>query len=185
MSLATFGCRSFAAQTFLPLSGVATSVPQAVHYRVLLAVQSVLQGLGLASIEAANIVVSKAPWVDRWVYAGSTQGLPLLFVSPLGSETMSADEGTNRRDDVGYPCLLVFCQSPDHSQTENLNRYLLWRERVHRAFRNQPLAGVDEILTCRAEPREIVVQEEFVRGVWQSTTALRFISRETRGPLDF
>ena len=152
-----------------------------VHYSCLLAVQGALQGLSLPGITSSNIVVVKFPWLDRAEAAGLVSGYPAVLISPFGHETMFRSEGTNVRDDVTYPCLVVFIQAPDNDLRANQNRYLLWRQMTHRAFRNQNLPGVNEIITCRVEPHEIGVHEEFVKGVWHSATVLEFISREVRG----
>jgi hypothetical protein len=154
---------------------------QSVHYSCLQAVQSTLQELSLPGITASNIVVMKFPWLDRAEAAGLLRGYPAVLVSPFGQETMFRSDGTNIRDDVTYPCLVVFIQAPDDDLQANQNRYLLWRQMTHRAFRNQNLPGVNEIITCRVAPREIGVQAEFVKGVWHSATVLEFISREVRG----
>lgn len=187
MSLRTFAARTFAGRTWLAVRGAAQGDPLSVHYRCLLAAQAKIRSLGMPGIDPASVIVSKTPWVDRWVNPELGYAFPLVFICPDMSETMPPADGTNRADDVGYACLVVFVQSPDNSQTDNLNRYLLWREQVHRALRNRPLGvvqssiAVPEIITCRVEPRSVLVGEEFVRGVWQSATLLRFISREPRG----
>lgn len=164
-----------------PFAAATAAQAQSVHYACLLAVQGTLKSLGLPGIASANIVVVKFPWLDRAEAAGLVRGYPAVLVSPFGRETMFRSEGTNVRDDVTYPCLVVFIQAPDDDLQANQNRYLLWRQMTHRAFRNQNLPGVNEIITCRVEPHEIGVHEEFVKGVWHSATVLEFVSREPRG----
>jgi hypothetical protein len=164
-----------------PFAATPAAEPESVHYSCLVAVQEVLQGLGLPGIAAGNIVVVKFSWLDRAEAAGLVEDYPAVLVSPFGRETMFHSEGTNVRDDVTYPCLVVFIQAPDDDLQANQNRYLLWRQMTHRAFRNQNLPGVSEIITCRIEPRDIGVHEEFVKGVWHSATVLEFVSREVRG----
>jgi hypothetical protein len=142
-------------------------------------VQSQIQGLNLSGISADSIIVRKLPWARDF-----TQGrisYPGIVISPYGVETMSLAEGTNLRDDVGYPVIVSILAADNQDQVNNLGTYLLWREKLARYFRNQPLATVNEVYTCRIEPQPIVLPAAFQDLVFVSAMCLRFISREQRG----
>jgi hypothetical protein len=159
---------------------VSTATPEmSVHERCLLAAQSVIRSLALSGIDDASVVVRKLPWSREF-----TQGelpFPGIILSPLERETMDHWRGTNLRDDVGYPVQVSIVDRGNQDLQTNLGRMLIWRQRIARAFRNQRLTDVEEIMTCVVEPHHIYLPEAFDKGVDQSTLTLRFMSREPRG----
>lgn len=139
------------------------------------AVQARIQGLMLDGLDAANIVVGKAP-------SDLNLTLPAIQITPTGREAIDAAEGTNRRDDVGYPVLVTIFAADNQDQTANLNQYLTWRQQIARAFRNQRLPGVSEIVTATVEPDPVVDSAAwFERNLFVSSLLIRFLSREPRG----
>lgn len=158
---------------------VAATPYRPVHYRCLLAVQELIIALHLPGVADASVVVQKLPWARK--FTDGVYPFPGVIVSPLGAETMHPEQGTNRLDDVGYPVHVSIVAADNQDLTSNLGAYLLWRESIARAFRNQPLDGVPEIIRCTVEPQQIVLPEEFTKGVFHSELLLRFVSREPRG----
>lgn len=163
---------------FYPFGGSGI-VEQAVHFKVLKSVLGSLKTMNLPGVSASNIVLQKLPWARDW--ANAVRTFPGIVVCPYGSESMSPSEGVNRRDDVGYPVLISVFQNDNEDLITNLNRYLLWRQKIARFFRNQKLAGVTEIIKTVANPLPVLLPDAFTRGVWHSAISFRFISREVRG----
>lgn len=153
---------------------------QSVHWRCMVAVQCKLRAMRLVGISPTSIVTQKLPWAKPFEPDYQQYATPGIIISPWGQEAMLG--GLNRLDDVGYPVLVSIIASDNQDLTTNLSKYLLWRERVARAFRNQSLGpAVPEVYTCRLEPLTIAVPESFLAGFWSSHLLLRFISREPRG----
>lgn len=149
-----------------------TSDSESVAYRVLLAVQAQIQTLDLPGLAPSQVYVRMTPDPKIVTY-------PAIFITPEDRETYLA--GTNFRDDVGYPALIWIANRNDKDYAAKLPMYELWRERIQRYFRRQPLRGVPEIYDCKVETREIV---KFLPPQYQylvSTFVLRFTSREVRG----
>jgi hypothetical protein len=63
----------------------------------------------------------------------------------------------------------------------NLDRHLLWRQQIARAFRNQRLNGVPEVINAEVESAEGLLEESWKRELMTSAVLLRFTSRESRG----
>jgi len=163
--------------------------PPAVHTSCLANLVTYLQGIYFPGINSANIALVKFPWVVRLQGEPYSYSYPMILVCPWAQESMPVGQTLNRRDDVGYPCLVSFVQSPDTrldpgangDETKSLNRYLLWREILSRSLRNQPFAAVPEVMTVTVEPNSIAIPGEFVGNAWVSSFIVRFICREVRG----
>lgn len=159
-----------------------TSGAEAVLHRLLQAVRARIQGLALASILNASVVVRKVP-SERNVGAAQAVKYPCVQIAALGAERIDPHQGTNQKDDVGYPILVTLLDKEnDQSPTTNLARNLLWREKIIRAFRQQRPVGVPECFTCAVEPAAIVDPATWLaQSLWSSSLVLRFTSRESRG----
>lgn len=152
-----------------------------VLYRCLLATHARIAALTLAGFAIENLLIRKAPG-DRDIGSGETYSFPAIQISPGSSESMDASAGTNRRDDVIYPVLVTILAADNQNQEQNFSRYLGWRERIARAFRNQPLVGVEEVYQCEISPQDIVEPQAFWRqNLYSSSLLLNFKSREPRG----
>ena len=135
--------------------------------------------LGLDGLADGQVVIEK---VSAGRNLASAVGLPAVVISPHRS-AMPADAGTNSSDDVRYDVLVAIFDRDNQEPTlvENLDRHLLWRQRIARAFRNQRLAGVPEVINAEVEPAEGLLDEAWKRELMASAVLLRFTSRETRG----
>jgi hypothetical protein len=163
-----------------PFASRRTPWPTSVNERCVLAVQARIRGLRLSDLNAASVVVQKVPWARDFLGANPKYALPGVIIAPWGEEQMNPSEGTNLKDDVGYPVLVSIIAADRQRLVADFGKYLSWRERIARAFRNQPLPGVDEVISCSIDPGPILQPEAFLRGVYHSSMTLRFISREPR-----
>lgn len=172
------GSQSISNLVYQPITSGAFSV----HYQCLLAAQARIQGLSLSGIASASIRVQKVPVAsaDLWG-ATKTYAFPGIILSPLGTERMNPMAGTNVRDDVGYPVVVSIFDADNQSVTANHNKYLLWRQKIARAFRNQRLPGVSEIIYATVETGPILDPAQWMQNRFHSAMTLRFTSREIRG----
>ncbi|MBX7073591.1 MAG: hypothetical protein K1X71_10625 [Pirellulales bacterium] len=188
LALATGYYWGYVASTVAGATGISnlvyfqvTSGADALLYRCLLATQARIVALALPGLGAASVLVQKLA-SDRDLGAGRATALPAIVVSPAGREQMPRAGGTNWRDETIYPVQVTLLVADHQQQTPYLAQTLGWRERIARAFRHQPLVGVDEVFDCELLPQEIVASEVFVRhGVWASALVLGFCAREPRG----
>jgi len=147
---------------------------QSVMDRVLTAVVQQLQTLNLSGIQSVNIV---RKWLRRKLETANQ--VPQIQVVPVDGENFP---GTlTGLDDVGYPVAIIAVDKQNQDYTANLARNLLWRQRILRAFRFQPLSGVGEIINCLPDRQVIVDKAAFDANLFVSLATFRFISREPRG----
>ena len=158
---------------------VVTDGLESIHTRCLAAAQARIQLLALEGLAGESVVIEKLP-AGRNLAAGV--GLPAVVLSPHRA-AMPATAGTNSLDDVHYDVLVAIFDRDNQEPTlqANLNRHFLWRQQIARAFRNQRLAGVPEVINAEVEPAEGLLDEAWKRELMTSAVLLRFTSRETRG----
>lgn len=162
---------------------VVTTGADAIYMQILEAVQSRIQTLSLTGIASASVLLRK---VNTFKGIGVQEAspaiaYPAIVVSPAGTELTATNAGTNERDDTGYAVMVGVVDTDEQALTDNMNRNLLWRERIMHAFRNQRLTGVTEVNACAIEPREPVRFSDWVSGKYVSLLVLRFTAREVRG----
>ena len=150
-----------------------------IHSRCLEAVQARIRLLALEGIDNQRVVIEKVP-AGRNLSA--TIGLPAIVLSPERA-AMPTAEGTNGADDVHYDVLVAIFDRDNQEPTlqANLGRHMLWRQQIARAFRNQRLSGVPEVINSEVEPAEGLLDEAWKRELMASALRLRFTSREPRG----
>jgi hypothetical protein len=158
---------------------VVTDGLESIHTRCLAAVQARIRLLALDGLESQRVVIEKVA-AARNMSAGI--GLPAVILSPHRA-AMPAQAGTNSLDDVHYDVLVAILDRDNQEPTlaANLDRHLLWRQQIARAFRNQRLPGVPEVINAEVEPPEGLLEEAWKRELMTSAVLLRFTSRETRG----
>jgi len=166
---------------FLQTGGVAAAAPeQSVHWRCLSAVCGQVRNLQLDGLPTASVLLMKIPAAVS--FGTADVPLPGVLISPYGPEHMNRLQGTNQKDDVEYPVLISIVDRDNQDPTATgLGRYLNWRERIARTFRNQRLSEVPEIIGCWIEPSTIVQPESWMKGFFHSSLLLWFVSREPRG----
>ncbi|HWA98355.1 MAG TPA: hypothetical protein VG713_07675 [Pirellulales bacterium] len=150
-----------------------------VHERCLLAVQRRVRSLALPGLADESVVVQRLPWARDFVRQPPHYEMPGVIVSVWGTEQMNPLGGSNLVDQVTYPVCITIVAA-DRPYFTGFDVFLWWRERLSRAFRDQPLAGVGEVLNCIVEPGEIVAPNALLRGVLHSSLMLRFTSNEAR-----
>lgn len=152
---------------------------ESIHTRCLAAAQARVRSLALAGLPNSAVVIEKLP-VTRNLASGI--GLPAILLSPHRA-AMPSTAGTNSLDDVHYDVLVTILDRDNQEPTlqANLDRHLLWRQKIARAFRNQRLNGVPEVINAEVEPAEGLLDEAWKRELMTSAVLLRFTSRESRG----
>jgi hypothetical protein len=153
---------------------------ESIHTRCLAATQARIRLLALEGLSNARVVIEKLPVVRA---AGAAAfGLPAILLSPERT-AMPPTSGTNGLDDVHYDVLATILDRDNQEPTlqANLDRHLLWRQQIARAFRNQRLSGVPEVIDASVEPADGLVSEAWKRELMASGLLLRFTSREKRG----
>jgi len=160
---------------------VSNSSTQSVWYQCLVAAQARVQAASLSGIANSSVIVKKQE-LSRIVRQPDGVTLPAVIITPL-RETMRPTEGVNTFDDVGYGVLVTTVAADNQEATvaANLNRDTLWRQQIARAFRNQRLSGVDEIINAWVEPADFIQLPAWASGLLVSSLAVRFVSREVRG----
>jgi hypothetical protein len=173
------------------------AVTVSVYYSILEAVHSAIQDIGLEAIEDENIELIKV-YNERETVV---PGLPGVLVYPLGPENINVTEGTNERDDIGYPVAVAIldqdrqqsdtglpadAEEGTQDQSFRFEEKLIWREQIRKEFINQrlTLTGATPNCTnrCTLEPQAVVNTEDWLAtNIWISVLVFRFWTRETRG----
>jgi hypothetical protein len=158
---------------------VITDGLESIHARCLTAVQARIRLLALTDLSNARVVIEKLPMARK---LATGVGLPAVVLSPHRA-AMPPTAGTNSLDDVHYDVLVTIVDrdNQEPSLQQNLDRHLLWRQQIARAFRNQRLSGVPEVIDAAVEPAEGLSEESWKRELMTSALLLRSTSREARG----
>lgn len=151
-----------------------TSGTDAVLEQCLEAVQSRIQGLALSGIANSSVVVQKVP-SDKNIVR------PAVLIGPVGGESIGLPNGSNIRDDIGYPVFVGIVAADNQDQEANRARNLLWRQKIRMAFHAQRLPGVSLVYTCGVETRDIVAPDWFASMRFLSAMVVRCFAREPRG----
>lgn len=144
----------------------------AMFYQCLDEVRDTILTLSLTGIADADVRIQKLPWRAAQVEPG-------IFITPT-SESLNSNDGTNERDDIGYPIQVVMIQKSNRDQTLNFQRFLLWRQRIRHAFHNQPL-NLLTVHTAVVEPGAVILPTAFEGQFDVQSLIIRCTSRETRG----
>ncbi len=135
-------------------------------------VRSTIVGLALAGIDSEQIQIRKQPWHREL-------SLPGVLLTPIG-ELLPREGGTNASNEIGYGIRITLVQAGNQSLAANLDRLLLWREAIVRAFHLRRLANVAESVLCRIEPGAVVESLAADRQYDVSVLVVRCFSREPR-----
>ncbi len=138
-------------------------------------VVTVIRGLDLSGVVDANVVRRNVATLRP----GDMPGDPCVLVSPNGRVSAPVSEGTNLRDDIYYPVLVLFCKASDQSQDAD-DQYLTWLERVRKAFNNKALSAVPCVFTCLIDPRDTYNVDAWLKNLTMGAIVFRFKSRELR-----
>lgn len=151
---------------------------ESIHSRCLAAVQARIRLLALEGVAEERVIIEKVPIARNL----APEDLPTIIVSPKRA-AMPADAGTNGLDDVHYDVLVALVDRDNQQPTdvELLDRQLLWRQQISRAFRNQRLVGVPEVINSAVEPDDGPHEHGWKHELLNTALRLRFTSREPRG----
>lgn len=154
----------------------------AVHERCLLALEAGLRTLIVAGkipgITKTTVVYDQ---VELNLLGMDLPGIAVCLNLPGQVSTEQQLGGTNARDDIGYPCYLVFLDRSGGDYVANRPGYLLGRQRIFRYFRQQPLFAVPEVYTTKFETGPVLKIERGDYQIIGSVLIARPISREVRG----
>lgn len=147
-----------------------------VLYRIMSAVKTQIVALSLSGITSTSVLLK---WLPRQLDT-TTDPVPCVIVSPapMAEQDVSYLTATDHQK---YPILISLIDKQNQDYTANLSRNLLWREKIFREFRFQPIDGVAEAVSCVIEPKSIVDPVAFNKQLFASSLVLRVICRETRG----
>lgn len=169
-----------------PAMNIITASSSAVFKRILDTVVAEIQSLATAGslpgLDATKVARQDAVFISNLPF-----DLPGIIVAPGAQEEDKG--GTNARDDIGYPVIVVIVDSkwekdPDPTSTDI--DYLLIRERIRRYFQHRRLASVianvPESYTTNVS-YEGILDHSSQKGLMRfgSYLTLNFCTREPRG----
>ena len=178
-----------------PIAYVASLLDEtaAVHYRCLLGVVARLREISFPAVNSvfggddiqltlASIVAKKLPLERIYKRADEPLALPAIIVTPQ-RPSAPPTLGVTSSDDYLKPCMITMVMADNAEPTLQLNLDVmcLWQQKVMRAFHNQRLPGVDEVLIGLAEPAEVVIPIAWGHNVLASAVMVKFTCREPRG----
>ena len=147
------------------------------------ALLTTVQGLidDLALDGSPTVVIRKVP-VDQGLGLDEDVTFPVIGVAPW-KDAMPPAAGTDSADDIIYSVIVLAIMGDDREGTftANLNRALLWRQTIRRAFHHKPFGYLGNIGNVEAQLLEPVIREAWAAGLLASPLLLNFTSRETRG----
>jgi hypothetical protein len=159
---------------------VVTAATNAMHYDILVGVQARIQSIGLSGITNASVVVSKIE--DRKIWSLTGISLPAVIITPT-IERSNPREGVTSADTVTYGVRVTMLEKDNQEPTgtANLNRHLLWKEQIRKAFQNQALTGVASVYHGYVDPVDCIIPAAYAQNLMATTLLLRFSVRESRG----
>lgn len=105
---------------------------------------------------------------------------PCIILSHEGQS--EGQPGTlTQKDDVEYPVNVYLADRNDGNNFARRKSYLLWRQQMFRALRNQRLAGITEVLTVKVQPMQVFDPKLPAYGLVVCGLVCRVWVRETRG----
>lgn len=147
------------------------------------ALLTTVQGLidDLALDGSPTVIIRKVP-VDQGLGLDEDVTFPVIVVAPW-KDAMPPAAGTDSADDIVYSLIVLAIMGDDREGTftANLNRALLWRQTIRRAFHHKPFGYLGNIGNVEAQLLEPVIREAWAAGLLASPLLLNFTSRETRG----
>lgn len=170
-----------------PQMNIVTAASSAVFKRILDAVLAELQSLATAG-SLPGIPSASIARQDMVFISNAPFDLPGILIAPGAQEEDKG--GTNARDDLSYPVMVVIVDSkwakdPDPASTDI--DYLLIRERIRRHFQHRRLAlvsaTVPESYTTNVGYEGILDHQTDSKGLMRfgSYLQLNFCTREPRG----
>lgn len=126
-----------------------TNNAEAVHERCVLAIKAIIQTLVLPNLDPSRVVDQILPTDANLMY-------PAVLITIEG-EAEEEDLTMTSTDDILYPVRVWICDRSDSMSVEKRSRYLLWRQRIHRALRHRRLLpSVTEVIDVRTRLMPVV-----------------------------
>lgn len=153
-----------------------------VLYDILGAVQTAIRGLSLTGMSSGNVVLLKI--ATNHLKDFPSGQFPAIVVAPANNAVEKILPGTNRRNDIVYPIVVVMLDNDKQSQSSNFDRNLTWRQKIIRQFNSNISAftGVTTVFDSQVQPLAIVDGPSWVKDNWVSGLILNVSSRESRTP---
>jgi hypothetical protein len=153
-----------------------------VYWRLLVGVQTALQGLNLPHIIPLSVLPATRIYLEK-VPNWRNKDAPCIIVSPSAGETVGGK--VNARDDIGYAIDILFVFRDEQNQADNFELELRWRQMIRRTFNKKKLdqTTIPEQYDC-----DVVRNVVFDTSAWWgggyalSRVGLRFTTREVRDP---
>lgn len=158
------------------VTGGASAAAQAVLYRSMVQMQTQIVALALTGITSTNVLIK---WLPRSLDS-TTDPIPCVVICPAPMPEKDSSYLINT-DHVGYPVLVACLAAQNQDYTANLNRNLLWREKIRHEFISQGLVGIPEVAYCTVEPQSVINPAWFQKNTNYSAQVFRLVSREQRG----
>ena len=160
--------------------GLATSASSTIK-QILDQVAVDIKFLALTDIVDASVLVKKLPLEHVFTAKTSTVDLPGVLITPARDQ-IPPNAGDNLQDDYIYQVVVTFVDADNQEETIalNLDKYMLWRQRVTKAFNRKRLSGIATVFTATVEPAEAVIPAAWSSNLYASALLLKFFSRETR-----
>lgn len=146
------------------------------HSKCLNAFLTGITSLNLQNIKATAILKQWYPTLWRGL---DTALLPICTIAPCG--VMDYPGMVTGSDDIANPVIVSFFDSLNQDTSKNIDRDLLWRQRVSRLFRSQQLPGVPSVWVVKVVEAPVFDPDALQKGIWASILPFNCISREPRG----
>ena len=141
------------------------------HMLAMEAIQTELQSLTLTGLSSSNIVIREYV-TDK----GLTN--PTIQIAPYGQETI--EPGTNRRDDIGYPCLVAIIAKGETTNPSHDQR-LLWREQIITDLHNTKPGSIANNYEFKVTPYNVCELGALLNSkTWVSSVLVRAFFRRPR-----
>lgn len=168
-----------------------------VWLRCLEATRNAIRGLRLTGVGSDSVIMLEQPLVDRYFDNGdgsaknTTPPLPFpgVIVWPWQQEAYNPAEGTNLRDEIGYPVAVSFVErgsgrTGDSAMVHDraaIKRHMVWREQVSRRFRFASWPEIPEIEESNVSPNLYAIPSLYQKNdIFHGAMVIVFASRETR-----
>ena len=123
-----------------------------IYYQCLTQTVTEIQGLNLQDIASGSVVLLEVPSnsvADIPTIGGYVQ-YPYIVVAPIGAVLVGGQD--NARDDYTYPVVVGMIDNRDDQLLQNLDRNLLWAEKITDHFMENRFSGVSGMTSCKVQP---------------------------------
>ncbi len=132
-----------------------------IYYQCLTTALAEIQGLALTGIASSSIVILEVPTNSRADIptTGGEVIYPYVVIAPIGSVTVGGED--NARDDYIYPVVVGMIDNRDTVLLGDLDRNLLWAEKITDHFMENRFAGVTGMTSCKVQPLSTIAPDQW------------------------